>query len=117
MEGTSTTWNKRKCFIFFITLLWFGLTANLVSGQSLRFNGTSQYGRVANAPELKLVSFTIEMWIKPEATGTVSSTGSGAGGVLNAIPLLSKGTAENESAAIDVNYYLGIRSTDMKLGA
>jgi hypothetical protein len=85
--------------------------------QSLKFNGTTQYGRVTNAPELKLQSFTIEMWIKPEATGTVSANGSGSGGVLNSIPLLSKGTAENEAAAIDVNYYLGIRSTDMKLGA
>ena len=68
--------------------------------QSLKFNGTTQYGRVTNAPELKLQSFTIEMWIKPEATGTVSANGSGTGGVLNAIPLLSKGTAENEAAAI-----------------
>jgi len=110
---------KQKRLTSCLMLLMLGICSlpeNLFA-QSLKFNGTTQYGRVTNAPELKLQSFTIEMWIKPEATGTVSANGSGTGGVLNAIPLLSKGTAENEAAAIDVNYYLGIRSTDMKLGA
>lgn len=117
MEGTSTQRIKKDCFVFSLMLLCLGPVSNAGYSQSLKFNGTTQYGRVDNAPELKLRSFTIEMWIKPEATGTVSANGSGSGGIANAIPLLSKGSAENESAAIDVNYYLGIRSTDMRLGA
>src|SRR5688500_9926139 len=109
MEGKCTSSKKKFiAFIFFV----FVLLANTkkLHAQSLQLNGTNQYGRVTNNTSLQLGSFTIEMWIKPEGTGgTVSANGTGSGGVLNAIPLLTKGIAENESAAIDVNYYLGIK--------
>ena len=117
MNGIALPRNNKAWLPGLLTLLIFSLAIASSEAQSLKLNGTNQYGRVDNAPELQLQSFTIEMWIKPEATGTTSTDGSGSGGIANAIPLLTKGVAENESAAIDVNYYLGIRSTDMKLGA
>lgn len=93
-----------------LLLLLLCFTGNIIA-QSLKFNGTNQYGRVANNSALQLRSFTIEMWIRPEGAGTASANGSGSGGITNAVPLLSKGRAESESAAVDVNYYAALTST------
>ena len=49
------------------------------------------------------------------APGTPTSTGNG--GITNAIPLITKGRAEAETAAADVNYFLGIDATSGKLVA
>jgi concanavalin A-like lectin/glucanase superfamily protein/type IX secretion system substrate protein/calcineurin-like phosphoesterase family protein len=100
-------------FLFALCFLLFGIAA---SAQSLKLNGTSQYGRINHNAALALKTFTIEMWIKRDATGTVFANGSGTGGVLNAIPLLTKGVGESESATVDVNYFIAIRSTDNKIG-
>jgi hypothetical protein len=87
-----------------------------VSGnsQSLRFTDTS-FVNLGNSSPFHLTDFTIETWIKIEGHG--SSTETGTGGVTDVIPIISKGRAENESAAIDVNYFIGYRRSDMKLVA
>jgi hypothetical protein len=86
------------------------------TAQSLKFNGTNQYGRAPHNAALQLRSFTIEMWIRPEGTGAVSANGSGSGGLTGVYPLLSKGRGESESDFVDVNYYAGINSTTNKVG-
>src|SRR5204863_6600038 len=43
-------------------------------------------------------------------------TNTGTGGVV-AVPLVTKGMAETESALVDMNYFLGIRSSDNVLVA
>lgn len=87
-----------------------------VSGnsQSLRFTDTS-FVNLGNPSSLQLTNFTIEAWIKIEGHG--SSTETGTAGLTDVIPIISKGRAENESAAIDVNYFVGYRRSDMKLVA
>lgn len=90
--------------------------ATLVLGQSLKLNGTSQYGRAPHNAALQLQSFTIEFWLRPEGTGTVSTQGSGSNGLANVYPVLTKGRAETENAAVDVNYYSGISSSTNKIG-
>ncbi|MBK7452256.1 MAG: hypothetical protein IPJ46_00635 [Anaerolineales bacterium] len=68
--------------------------------------GTSNaYVDLANPSALGLQTFTIETWFKRTAAGATSYTGEG--GVV-AVPLVSKGMAETETIATDVNYFLGI---------
>ena len=68
------------------------------------------YASFGNPASLKLASFTIEMWMRRDAAGIGTDTG--AGGIPDAIPLLAKGRAETEAAAVDVNYIFGIRASD-----
>ena len=51
------------------------------------------------------------------AHGAGAPTSTGTGGITNAIPLITKGRAEAETAAADVNYFLGIDATSGKLVA
>ena len=81
--------------------------------QSLRFTDTS-YVNLGNDASLKLTNFTIEAWIKIESPGSTTETG--AGGII-AVPIVTKGRAQLESEALDVNYFLGYRPSDMRLVA
>ena len=108
---------RHKVLPKLLLLLFGGLSVIVLNGQSIKLNGTTQYGRVDHHASLALSTFTIEMWIKREGTGTVFANGSGTSGVLNAIPLLTKGIGESEAAAVDVNYFIAIRSTDNRIGA
>lgn len=56
-----------------------------------------------------LLKQTVMVWFKKTGTGFTGT--SGTGGVTNITPLVTKGTAENEVEAVDINYYLGIGPT------
>ena len=91
----------------------FGTAA--IGGTALQFNGSSQYGTLGTATDLRTATFTVEMWVKRTGAGVGTSTGTG--GLANAIPLIAKGRAEAESAAADVNYFLGIDASTGNLVA
>ena len=78
----------------------------------LQFNGTSQYVTFGSAAGLNSANFTLECWFMRTGTGVTTSTGTG--GLLNAIPLVSKGRGEAETPAnLNMNYFLGIRSDNV----
>ena len=78
-------------------------------------HGTSQYVSLGTATSLNAANFTLETWIKRTGAGVGTSTG--AGGVTLAIPLITKGRAEAETEAADVNYFFGLDATTGKLVA
>ena len=82
---------------------------------ALQLNGSSQYATLGTANDLRSATFTIELWFKRTGTGATTSTGSG--GDTSIIPLLTKGRAEDETPAQDVNYFLGIDSATNTLAA
>ncbi|TMQ67918.1 MAG: LamG domain-containing protein [Candidatus Eisenbacteria bacterium] len=75
----------------------------------LQFNGSTQYVRSAT-PGLTASQFTVELWFRRDGTGTGASTGSG--GLSGAFPLVAKGAAQAEDNVSDLNYFLGISSTN-----
>ena len=70
--------------------------------------------KLGAAPGLGSATFTLETWFRRDAVGVATNTGSG--GVV-AIPLVTKGMAETEASTVDMNYFLGIRSSDNVLVA
>ena len=82
---------------------------------ALQLNGSSQYATLGTSSDLRSATFTIELWFKRTGTGVTTSTGSG--GDTNIIPLITKGRAEGETPAQDVNYFLGIDSATNHLAA
>ena len=72
------------------------------------------YVTFSAAPGLGVSIFTLETWVKRDGAGVATSTGSG--GVV-AIPLVTKGMAEADGTNQDMNYFLGIQSTDNRLVA
>src|SRR5215216_2615340 len=86
-----------------------------LGSSSLTFNGSSQYVTFGTAPELGAATFTLETWFI--RTGAGVGTGTGSGGITSAIPLVTKGRAEAETAAADVNYFFGIDASSGKLVA
>jgi hypothetical protein len=85
------------------------------AGTALQFNGSSQYATLGTASQLRSATFTVELWFKRTAAGV--GTGTGSGGITSAIPLITKGRAEAETAAADVNYFFGIDASSGKLVA
>ena len=86
-----------------------------VGNTALQLNGSSQYATLGASGDLQSATFTVELWFQRTGAGTPTSTGTG--GITNAIPLITKGRAEAETAAADVNYFLGIDATSGKLVA
>jgi hypothetical protein len=73
----------------------------------LAFDGVDDhvnYGAVNS-----LAKQTVLAWIKKTGPGTPSAT-TGTGGLLNIVPVITKGTNEAETDTVDINYYLGIAS-------
>ena len=66
------------------------------------------------APGLGASTFTLETWFRRDGAGIATNTGTG--GVV-AVPLVTKGMAEAEGGTVDMNYFLGIRSSDNMLVA
>lgn len=61
------------------------------------------------APGLNAVNFTLEAWIRRDAAGTPTPTGTG--GLVNAVPIIAKGRGETDNADnLDTNYFFGIDS-------
>ncbi|MFL5750463.1 MAG: LamG-like jellyroll fold domain-containing protein, partial [Chloroflexota bacterium] len=78
-----------------------------VVATALAFDGVNDYVTFGAAPGLDASTLTIETWFRWTGGGTGTSTGSG--GVANAIPLVTKGRAEQETpATVNMNYFLGI---------
>ena len=61
------------------------------------------------SPGLRSSAFTLELWFR--RTGTGVGQGTGTNGVASAVPLITKGRAEAETADADINYFLGIDAT------
>jgi Concanavalin A-like lectin/glucanases superfamily/Secretion system C-terminal sorting domain len=107
-------WKILLNLCFFIVLCF--LFPCISNGQSIKLNGTSQYGNAGNAASLHLTSFTLEAWIKIDGSGTTVSTGTG--GITNAVPIITKGRSETDGTpAKEVNYFLGYQPSTNKLVA
>ena len=79
---------------------------------SLFFNGLNQYADMGAASSLNTPTWTVETWFKQTNNGTEATSGTGNLGLTDVIPLISKGRAEAESDAADINYFLGLDVTD-----
>ncbi len=111
-KGTTPNLRIAKCILIISVFI---LSITISYAQAIKFNGTSSYINLGNGADLHLTNFTIEAWIKIEGTGVVTSTGSG--GLSNVIPIISKGRAQSEAAAVDVNYIVGYDLTTFRLVA
>jgi hypothetical protein len=80
-----------------------------LADHALDFNGVSSYVAFPQSPELGLGTFTLEAWFNRRGAGSPATTGDG--GVV-AIPLFAHGRDEGEGDATDVNWFLGLRTTD-----
>jgi hypothetical protein len=98
-----------KKILHLIAILATTLLATPTQAQSaLQFNGTNQYVTMGAAPGLNSLSFTLECWIKKEAGG--ATTTSGTGGV-TVIPIIAKGRGESDYSNVDCNYIFGVTTT------
>jgi hypothetical protein len=86
------------------------------AGSAFTFANSLKLGASNNAyvafgdpAALDLAQFTVETWFRRDATGTSVNTGTGG---VDAIPLVAHGGPENDGNNLDMNYFLGIRSTD-----
>lgn len=70
----------------------------------LFFNGWDSHVTFGDASDLKLDTFAVECWFKPEAGGITAGTGSGG---VSGIPLVTKGRGESDGSEVDCNYFLG----------
>ena len=81
---------------------------------AIDFGGTNSYVTFGNTPALGLPQFTLELWFNRQGTGTTATTGTGG---VTAVPLITKGRGEADGSNVDMNYFLGIRTTDNLLVA
>jgi hypothetical protein len=91
------------------------VSAPAAATTGVQTNGTNQYITFGRADSLGVARFTIEVWFRRLGAGVATSTGTG--GVTSAIPLLTKGRGEADGDTRDMNFFLGIRSTDNVLCA
>ena len=91
-----------------------GTTFTNAASNALSLNGTNQYVTMGASPGLRSSTFTVELWFRRTAAGLGTSTGNGG---VTAVPLITKGRAEGETAAQDVNYFFGIDTATGKLAA
>ena len=73
---------------------------------ALDFDGTNDHVTFGLAPGLGAAQFTIETWFMRQGPGTSVETGTS--GIPDAVPLVTKGTSEDDDTNVDMNYYLGI---------
>ncbi len=86
----------------------------LSNNSSLQFGGTNSYVTFGNNTALGLPQFTIECWFRKEGTGVNATTGTGG---VSAKPLITKGRKEADGSTVDLNYFLGIKSSSNVLCA
>ncbi|MBK7452253.1 MAG: LamG domain-containing protein [Anaerolineales bacterium] len=94
---------------------WNTTVNSKLSRSSLTFNGSTAYVTTGVGTAFNSATFAVETWFYRTAAGVGVTTG--GSGITSAIPLLTKGTSEGESAAADINYFLGIDATSAKLVA
>jgi hypothetical protein len=85
-----------------------GAFTSLADSRALFFDGVNDYvtlGAATNINNIGVSNFTVECWFKREGTGKVSYTGTGG---IYAVPLVTKGMAENEGGTLDCNWFFGI---------
>ncbi|HEU5334636.1 MAG TPA: Ig-like domain-containing protein, partial [Terriglobales bacterium] len=97
---------RRSVFLLLIAFVFVAARADAQANTALQFDGSTGYVGFGNPAKLQLSSFTIETWFMRTGTGTVSDTG--AGGITNVLPLVTKGRGETDGSAVDMNYFLGI---------
>ncbi len=85
------------------------------AGTAVQFDGSNDYITFGTALGLSVSNVTAEVWFK--RTGAGAATGTGGGGVTDAIPLISKGRGEADGDNRDMNYILAIRASDSRLVA
>ncbi len=90
----------------------FGSSLTVISGGvapsgsgGLSFDGVNDMVTFGVAPSLGVTNFTIECWFKPQGTSKRADTGTGG---MFAVPLVTKGMAEIEAGATNMNYFFGI---------
>jgi len=85
-----------------------GLVSLAAAQTGVQFDGSTQYIRATQS--LAASQFTIELWFRRDGAG--AGTGTGTGGLASAVPLVAKGAAQAEDNVNDLNYFLGISSTN-----
>ncbi len=99
---------KTRISLLLAALCTAGFTMAQAGTGALQFDGVNDYatmGAATNINNLGVTNFTIECWFKRVGNGKRGNTGSGG---FFAIPLVTKGMAENESARTNMNYFFGI---------
>ena len=84
----------------------------MADGSALDFDGLDDHVTFGPAPGLGVSEFTVETWFKRQGAGITTQTSGGAGGLANAVPLVTKGRGENDGSNVDMNYFLGIDTTN-----
>ena len=87
-------------------------TPSVAAGAALDFDGLDDHVTFGPAPGLGVSEFTVETWFKRQGTGITTQTSGGAGGLASAVPLVTKGRGENDGSNVDMNYFLGIDTTN-----
>src|SRR5687768_16912784 len=85
------------------------ITASTFAQKAIQFDGYNDYVTFGTASGLGASSFTLETWFKRTGTGVTTSTGTGG---VTAVPLLAKGRSESDGSSKDMNYFLGINSSN-----
>src|SRR6185369_8059226 len=93
-------------------------TPSASTGTALDFDGVDDFVTFGNAPALAATNFTIETWFRRDGIGVTTQTSGGTGGVTSVVPLVTKGASESDTPAnVNMNYFLGFRTTDNVLVA
>lgn len=94
---------------------FWGAGSTFALANSLDFGQSN--GAVVNLGDpaaLDLAQFTVETWVRRDGPGTPTNTGTGG---VTAVPLVTHGGPEDDGGFLDMNYFLGIRSSDNVLCA
>ncbi|MCC6652382.1 MAG: T9SS type A sorting domain-containing protein [Candidatus Eisenbacteria bacterium] len=90
-------------------------TPDALAQSAVQFDGVNDHIAFGAAAPLGASTFTLETWFKRTGAGIATSTGTG--GVTSAVPLVTKGRGEADGSTLDMNYFLGVRTTDSVLVA
>src|SRR6187402_3539611 len=113
MKRTFTSSACKTCrYLYLPFLLLLTITGY---SQSVQLNGTNSYVSIGNHSSLHLTNFTLEAWIRIEGVGLTTATSGSSGGFSDVVPIIAKGRSESESAAVDVNYFMGYQPSTNKL--
>jgi hypothetical protein len=105
---------KTRCTIFVCGVLCTAPLASEAANNALSFDGVNDYVTFGTASRLGSSNFTVEIWFRRTGSGSGASTGSGG---VTAVPLIAKGRGEADGSNLDMNYFLGIRTSDNVLVA
>jgi len=87
-----------------------GPTCATTPGSALDFgSAATTYVTFGDPAALDLAQFTVECWFRRDGAGAAISTG---GSGVTAVPLVTHGAPQSDGSDVDMNYFLGIRSSD-----